>query len=64
MFVDGETMIKKKIHKGRTVSEYLVEHIPLDTVDFDVIEFCDRGNFGGRVVRTSPTTAHVYVYTD
>lgn len=61
---DREIMKKKRVYKGRTVHEYVVEDFPLDTLDFDIIQFCDRGNFGGRVVRTSATTAKVWVYVD
>jgi hypothetical protein len=61
---DRQIMKKKRVYKGRTVHEYVVEDFPLDTLDFDIIRYCDPGNFGGRVVRTSATTAKVWVYVD
>jgi hypothetical protein len=61
---DREMMKKKRVYKGRTIHEYLVADIPPGTVDYDVISYCDSGNFGGRVVRTSATTAKVWVYVD
>lgn len=57
-------MEKKRVYKGRTVHEYEVKGLHGDSNDFDVIQFCDAGNFGGRVIRTSATTAKVYVYVD
>lgn len=57
-------MVADRIYKGRTVHEYNVRHIPLDTLDYEIIQYCDAGNFGGRVVRTSATTAKVWVYVD
>lgn len=57
-------MIKKRVYKGRTVHEYEVSDYPLGTLDYDIIKFCDPGNFGGKVVRTSATTAKVWVYVD
>jgi hypothetical protein len=59
-----EVMKKKRVYKGRTVHEYLVEDYPDGTLDFDIIAYCDPGNFGGRVVRTSATSAKVWVYVD
>lgn len=59
-----EIMKKKRVYKGGTVHEYVVADIPDGTVDYDVIHYCDPGNFGGRVVRTSATTAKVWVYVD
>lgn len=57
-------MEKKRVYKGRTVHEYEVSGFPMDTLDYEIIQYCDAGNFGGRVVRTSPTTAKVWVYVD
>jgi hypothetical protein len=59
-----KVMDTERVYKGRTIHEYQVRDIPLGTVDFDVIQACDPGNFGGRVVRTSETTAKVWVYVD
>lgn len=57
-------MKKKRVYKGRTVHEYEVSGFPMDTLDYEIIQYCDAGNFGGRVVRTSATTAKVWVYVD
>lgn len=61
---DRELMKAKRTYKGRTVHEYEVSDFPMDTLDYEIIQYCDAGNFGGRVVRTSPTTAKVWVYVD
>lgn len=59
-----KVMDAERVYKGRTIHEYQVRDIPLGTVDYDIIQYCDKGNFGGRVVRTSETTAKVWVYVD
>ena len=61
---DREMMKKSRVYKGRTIHEYIVSDYPDGTLDYDIIQFCDPGNFGGRVVRTSATTAKVWVYVD
>lgn len=56
---------KEQIYKGYTIHEYKVRGYVRDLGDRDIINFCDDGNFGGRVVRfPSGYLAHVYVYVD
>lgn len=63
-------MKAKQIHKGRTIHEYEVTltERELDKkpwTDQEIIDFCDPGNFGGRVL-FFPHDNHyqVWVYTD
>lgn len=58
-------MTGKQVYKGRTVTEYELQNVPDGWTDYEIINACDKGNFGGRVVRTRQTKfAKVYVYTD
>ena len=63
-------MKKKQIHKGRTIHEYEVrlsekEKDGPPPTDQQIIDHCDSGNFGGRVLFFPHDGLYrVWVYTD
>jgi hypothetical protein len=58
-----EGMTKTQKYKGYSVREYWVENVPNGMDDVDIIDYCLKPNFGGRVVK-GPKGVYVYVYTD
>lgn len=58
-------MEKNQVSQGYGHQCYRVEGIEVATKsNQELIDFCDRNNFGGNVVRHSDTVAFVKVYID